>query len=74
MTKPICIHAWLARDKTSSSSASTPGTLLCLTEPELIVGSYWSRDGDQIELPGHHGLRPGQIKRVVIVEDDADSD
>ncbi len=70
MSRPTCIHAWLARDK-----GLLQQTRLHTEEPTKAEGfsstSYWHspRPGGMPML-GNHGLRPGQIKRVVIVEDE----
>lgn len=77
--RPICIHAWLARDNTPHGN-----TCLHRTLPKRNVGTCV--DGEfhwESYLPmilsghegagnrGHHGLRRGQIKAVVITEDES---
>ncbi len=73
VSKPICIHAWLARDADTEKR-----TRLHLSKPDRCIGGwtggdfYWVGDGHPmpVTVSGTHGLRPGQIKRVIIVEDE----
>lgn len=68
MTKPIHIHAWLARDygrQRETRIYTAKPTRICFAQGDL---SYW-QGGPSLPIVGHHGLRPGQLKRVVIVEE-----
>ncbi len=73
MSKPICIHAWLARDDTAAAETHfyVEEPWLVATDNDHTAQRMWSRTPRHLLLDRHNGLRPGQIKRVVIVEDES---